>query len=143
VCRDLFGGHWLLIGPISAPLRDFLFAGAESGRHPVWQLYFGGLISFAVVAVRNRVGWNRGLLDENTARWLEKAGHLGTILPQSLPGRLPWPTLAMVAGLILAIETIVHFTVIPAERLPHPLVRRQLDAARSVPPGQCSISPGR
>jgi branched-chain amino acid transport system permease protein len=46
-------------------------------------------------------------------RPLLKAGTLGQMLPSYLIALVP--TLAMIAGLILSIETIVHYTVNPGE----------------------------
>ena len=46
-------------------------------------------------------------------RPLLKAGTLARVLPSYLIAFVP--TLAMIAGLILAIETIVHFTVNPGD----------------------------
>jgi branched-chain amino acid transport system permease protein len=75
---------------------------------PVWQLYFG-LIFIAVVVFAP--GGVTGLLMMH--RPLLKAGTLTGVLPSYAIAFVP--TLAMLAGLILAIETIVHFTVNPGD----------------------------
>jgi branched-chain amino acid transport system permease protein len=75
---------------------------------PVWQLYFG-LIFIAVVVFAP--GGITGLLMMH--RPLLKAGTLGKVLPSYAIAFVP--TLAMIAGLMLAIETIVHFTVNPGD----------------------------
>jgi branched-chain amino acid transport system ATP-binding protein len=74
----------------------------------VWQLYFG-LIFIAVVVFAP--GGITGLLMMH--RPLLKAGTLAKVLPSYLIALVP--TLAMIAGLILSIETIVHYTVNPGD----------------------------
>jgi branched-chain amino acid transport system permease protein len=102
------GGIGFFIGPIiGAVFVTFLSLGL-SDVTPVWQLYFG-LIFIAVVMFAP--GGLTGLLMKH--RPLLKAGTLGKVLPSYLIALVP--TLAMVAGLMLAIETIVHFTVNPGD----------------------------
>jgi branched-chain amino acid transport system permease protein len=74
----------------------------------VWQLYFG-LIFIAVVLFAP--GGITGLLMMH--RPLLKAGTLPKVLPSYLIALVP--TLAMITGLALAIETIVHYTVNPGD----------------------------
>jgi branched-chain amino acid transport system permease protein len=74
----------------------------------VWQLYFG-LIFIAVVVFAP--GGITGLLMMH--RPLLKAGTLSKVLPSYLIAFVP--TLAMIAGLILAIEITVHYTVNPGD----------------------------
>jgi branched-chain amino acid transport system permease protein len=74
----------------------------------VWQLYFG-LIFIAVVVFAP--GGITGLLMMH--RPLLKAGTLLQMLPSYLIALVP--TLAMIAGLVLSIETIVHYTVNPGD----------------------------
>ena len=57
-------------------------------------------------------------------RPLLKAGTLTKVLPSYLIALVP--TLAMIAGLILAIETIVHFTTGHGDDPQHQGLRRQL-----------------
>ena len=74
----------------------------------VWQLYFG---LFFIAVVTFAPGGLTGLLMMH--RPLLKAGTLGKVLPSYLIALVP--TLALVAGLVLAIETIVHHTVNPGD----------------------------
>jgi branched-chain amino acid transport system permease protein len=74
----------------------------------VWQLYFG-LIFIAVVMFAP--GGLTGLLMMH--RPLLKAGTLSLMLPSYLIALVP--TLAMIAGLVLSVETIVHYTVNPGD----------------------------
>src|SRR6185295_10300100 len=102
------GGIGFFIGPvIGAIFVTFLSLGL-SDVTAVWQLYFG-LIFIAVVMFAP--GGLTGLLMVH--RPLLKAGLLGKVLPSYLIAFVP--TLALIAGLMLAIETIVHFTVNPGD----------------------------
>jgi branched-chain amino acid transport system permease protein len=74
----------------------------------VWQLYFG-LIFIAVVMFAP--GGITGLLMMH--RPLLKAGTLGKVLPSYLMALVP--TVAMIAGGILVVETVVHFSVNPGD----------------------------
>jgi branched-chain amino acid transport system permease protein len=102
------GGIGFFIGPIVGAIFVTFLSLALSDVTPVWQLYFG-LIFIAVVMYAP--GGLTGLLMKH--RPLLKAGTLTKVLPSYLVALVP--TLAMVAGLLLAIETIVHFTVNPSD----------------------------
>ena len=102
------GGIGFFIGPIvGAILVTFLSLGL-SDLTQVWQLYFG-LIFMAVVLFAP--GGITGLLMMH--RPLIRAGTLLKVLPSYLVALAP--TLAMIAGLVVAIETVVHYTVNPGE----------------------------
>src|SRR5580698_4604896 len=98
------GGIGFFIGPIVGAIFVTLLSLGLSDLTAVWQLYFG-LIFIAVVMFAP--GGITGLLMMH--RPLVKAGTLGRVLPSYLIAFVP--TLALVAGLMLAIETIVHYTV--------------------------------
>jgi branched-chain amino acid transport system permease protein len=102
------GGIGFFIGPIVGAIFVTLLSLGLSDLTQVWQLYFG-LIFIAVVMFAP--GGLTGLLMRH--RPLLKAGTLNKVLPSYLIALVP--TLAMVAGLMLAIETIVHFTVNPTD----------------------------
>ena len=102
------GGVGFFIGPIVGAIFVTLLSLGLSDLTPVWQLYFG-LIFIAVVMFAP--GGITGLLMMH--RPLLKGGTLGKVLPSYLIALVP--TLAMIAGLVLAIETIVHHTVNPGE----------------------------
>jgi branched-chain amino acid transport system permease protein len=102
------GGIGFFIGPIVGAIFVTFLSLGLSDVTPVWQLYFG-LIFIAVVMFAP--GGLTGLLMKH--RPLIKAGTLSKVLPSYLIAFVP--TLAMVAGLMLAIETIVHFTVNPSD----------------------------
>jgi branched-chain amino acid transport system permease protein len=102
------GGIGFFIGPIvGAILVTFLSLGL-SDLTQVWQLYFG-LLFIAVVLFAP--GGITGLLMMH--RPLLRACTLPQVLPSYLVALVP--TLAMIAGLILAMETIVHYTVNPGD----------------------------
>jgi len=90
----------------SARLFVTLLSLGLSDLTPVWLLYFG-LIFIAVVVFAP--GGITGLLMMH--RPLVKAGTLASVLPSYLIALVP--TLAMLAGLVLSVETIVHFSVNP------------------------------
>ncbi|MDB5656681.1 MAG: transporter permease [Tardiphaga sp.] len=100
------GGIGFFIGPIVGAIFVTVLSLGLSDLTPVWQLYFG-LIFIAVVMFAP--GGITGLLMMH--RPLLRAGTLTRVLPSY--GVALVPTLAMLAGLILAIETTVHFTVSP------------------------------
>jgi len=100
------GGIGFFIGPIVGAIFVTFLSLGLSDLTPVWQLYFG-LIFIAIVVFAP--GGITGLLMMH--RPLLKAGTLPSVLPSYLIALVP--TLAMIAGLILAIETIVHFAVNP------------------------------
>ncbi|HYW62091.1 MAG TPA: branched-chain amino acid ABC transporter permease, partial [Bradyrhizobium sp.] len=102
------GGVGFFIGPIVGAIFVTILSLGLSDLTPVWQLYFG-LIFIAVVVFAP--GGITGLLMMH--RPLLRAGTLTKVLPSYLIAFIP--TLAMIAGLMLAIETIVHFTVNPNE----------------------------
>jgi branched-chain amino acid transport system permease protein len=102
------GGIGFFIGPIVGAIFVTFLSLGLSDVTPVWQLYFG-LIFIAVVMFAP--GGLTGILMKH--RPLIKAGTLGKVLPSYLIAFVP--TLAMVTGLMLTIETIVHFTVNPGD----------------------------
>jgi branched-chain amino acid transport system permease protein len=102
------GGVGFFIGPIVGAIFVTILSLGLSDLTPVWQLYFG-LIFIAVVVFAP--GGITGLLMMH--RPLLRAGTLTKVLPSYLIAFVP--TLAMIAGLILAIETTVHFTVNPGD----------------------------
>jgi branched-chain amino acid transport system permease protein len=102
------GGIGFFIGPmVGAIFVTFLSLGL-SDLTQVWQLYFG-LIFIAVVLFAP--GGITGLLMMHVP--LLEAGTLTRVLPSYLVALVP--TLAMIAGLILSTETIVHYTVNPGD----------------------------
>jgi branched-chain amino acid transport system permease protein len=102
------GGVGFFIGPIVGAIFVTMLSLGLSDLTPVWQLYFG-LIFIAVVMFAP--GGITGVLMKH--RPLIKAGTLGQVLPSYAVAFIP--TLAMIAGLMLAIEIIVHFTVNPGD----------------------------
>jgi branched-chain amino acid transport system permease protein len=102
------GGIGFFIGPVVGAIFVTMLSLGLSDLTQVWQLYFG-LIFIAVVMFAP--GGITGLMMMH--RPLLKAGTLQKVLPSYLVALVP--TLAMVAGLILAIETVVHYTVNPRD----------------------------
>jgi len=102
------GGIGFFIGPIVGAIFVTILSLGLSDLTQVWQLYFG-LIFIAVVLFAP--GGITGLLMMH--RPLLKAGTLRQVLPSYLVALIP--TLAMIAGLVLAVETIVHYTVNPGD----------------------------
>jgi branched-chain amino acid transport system permease protein len=102
------GGIGFFIGPIVGAIFVTFLSLGLSDLTQVWQLYFG-LIFIAVVLFAP--GGITGLLMMH--RPLVKAGTLPKVLPSYLAALVP--TLAMIVGLVLAIETIVHYTVNPGD----------------------------
>ena len=102
------GGIGFFIGPIVGAIFVTFLSLGLSDLTPVWQLYFG-LIFIAVVLFAP--GGITGLFMMH--RPLLKAGTLARVLPSYLVALVP--TLAMIAGLILSIETIVHYTENPSD----------------------------
>lgn len=102
------GGVGFFIGPIVGAIFVTLLSLGLSDLTGVWQLYFG-LIFIAVVMFAP--GGITGLLMMH--RPLIKAGTLGKVLPSYLVALVP--TLAMIVGLILAIEITVHYAVNPGD----------------------------
>ena len=102
------GGIGFFIGPIVGAIVVTILSLGLSDLTQVWQLYFG-LIFIAVVLFAP--GGITGLLMMH--RPLLRAGNLFKLLPSYLAALVA--TAAMIAGLILAIETIVHYTVNPGD----------------------------
>lgn len=102
------GGIGFFIGPIVGAIFVTILSLGLSDLTQVWQLYFG-LIFIAVVLFAP--GGITGLLMMH--RPLAKAGTLLAVLPSYLIALVP--TAAMIAGLILALETIVHYSVNPGD----------------------------
>ncbi len=98
------GGIGFFIGPIIGAIFVTYLSLALSDLSSVWQLYFG-LIFIAVVAFAP--GGITGLLMKH--RPVVRAGMMGPVLRAYLVALVP--TFAMVAGLVLAIEIVVHHTV--------------------------------
>jgi branched-chain amino acid transport system permease protein len=102
------GGIGFFIGPIVGAIFVTILSLGLSDLTQVWQLYFG-LIFIAVVLFAP--GGITGLLMMH--RPLLKAGTLQKVLPSYFVALAP--TAAMVAGLVLAVEIIVHYTVNPGD----------------------------
>jgi branched-chain amino acid transport system permease protein len=102
------GGVGFFIGPIIGAIFVTVLSLSLSDVTPVWQLYFG---LFFIAVVTFAPGGITGLLMMH--RPLLKAGTLGKVLPSYLTALIP--TLALVAGVVLAIETVVHHTVSPGD----------------------------
>jgi branched-chain amino acid transport system permease protein len=102
------GGVGFFVGPIVGAIFVTALSLGLSDLTQVWQLYFG-LIFIAVVLYAP--GGITGLVMMH--RPLVKAGTLHKVLPSY--GIAFVPTLAMIAGLMLGIETIVHYTVNPGD----------------------------
>jgi branched-chain amino acid transport system permease protein len=102
------GGVGYFIGPIVGAIFVTVLSLNLSDLTSVWQLYFG---LFFISVVTFAPGGITGLLMMH--RPLIRGGTLGKILPYYAIALIP--TLALVAGLVLAIETIVHHTVSPGD----------------------------
>jgi branched-chain amino acid transport system permease protein len=102
------GGVGYFIGPIVGAIFVTILSLSLSDLTPVWQLYFG---LFFIAVVTFAPGGITGLLMMH--RPLVRGGTLGKVLPFYLIALVP--TLALVAGLVLALETIVHFSVNASE----------------------------
>jgi branched-chain amino acid transport system permease protein len=102
------GGIGFFIGPIVGAIFVTILSLGLSDLTQVWQLYFG-LIFIAVVLFAP--GGITGLLMMH--RPLLKAGTLQKVLPSYFIALAP--TVAMIAGLVLAVEIIVHYTVNPGD----------------------------
>jgi len=102
------GGIGFFIGPIVGAIFVTILSLGLSDLTQVWQLYFG-LIFIAVVLFAP--GCITGLLMMH--RPLLKAGTLQKVLPSYFIALAP--TVAMIAGLVLAVEIIVHYTVNPGD----------------------------
>jgi branched-chain amino acid transport system permease protein len=102
------GGVGYFIGPIVGAIFVTVLSLSLSDLTSVWQLYFG---LFFIAVVTFAPGGITGLLMMH--RPLLKGGTLGKVLPSYFIALIP--TLALVAGLVLAIESIVHHTVNPGD----------------------------
>jgi branched-chain amino acid transport system permease protein len=102
------GGIGFFIGPIVGAVFVTILSLTLSDLTQVWQLYFG---LFFIAVVMFAPGGLTGLLMMHRPLW--RGGALAKVLPYYAIAFVP--TFAMVAGLSLAIETIVHFTVNPNE----------------------------
>jgi branched-chain amino acid transport system permease protein len=102
------GGVGYFIGPIVGAIFVTVLSLSLSDLTPVWQLYFG---LFFIAVVTFAPGGITGLLMMH--RPLLKSGTFGKVMPAYLIAFIP--TLALLAGLVLAIETIVHHTVNPGD----------------------------
>ncbi|UWU90181.1 branched-chain amino acid ABC transporter permease [Bradyrhizobium sp. CB1015] len=97
------GGVGYFIGPIVGAIFVTVLSLSLSDLTSVWQLYFG---LFFIAVVTFAPGGITGLLMMH--RPLVRGGTLPKVLPYYLIALVP--TLAMVAGIVLAIETIVFYT---------------------------------
>ena len=102
------GGVGYFIGPIVGAIFVTVLSLSLSDLTAVWQLYFG---LFFIAVVTFAPGGITGLLMMH--RPLLRGGTLGKVLPYYLIALVP--TLALVAGLVLALETIVHHSVNPGD----------------------------
>jgi len=102
------GGVGYFIGPIVGAIFVTVLSLSLSDLTAVWQLYFG---LFFIAVVTFAPGGITGLLMMH--RPLLRGGTLGKVLPYYLIALAP--TLALVAGLVLALESIVHHTVNPGD----------------------------
>ena len=102
------GGAGFFIGPILGAIVVTYLQLELSDLTSVWQLYFGlifiGMVMFAPGGIAGLLMKHRPLL---------RAGTLGSVIPSYLVALIP--TLAMVAGFVLAIEIIVRHTVMANE----------------------------
>lgn len=97
------GGIGFFIGPVVGAIFVTILSLGLSDLTTVWQLYFG-LIFIAVVVFAP--GGITGLLMMH--RPLVRSGMLGRVIPSYLVALVP--TLALLLGLMLGIESIVHYT---------------------------------
>ena len=102
------GGVGFFIGPIVGAIFVTVLSLSLSDLTAVWQLYFG---LFFIAVVTFAPGGITGLLMMH--RPLLRGGTLGKVVPYYLIAFIP--TLAMVVGLVLVLETIVHHSVNPGD----------------------------
>jgi branched-chain amino acid transport system permease protein len=102
------GGVGYFIGPIVGAIFVTVLSLSLSDLTTVWQLYFG---LFFIAVVTFAPGGITGLLMMH--RPLIRGGTLRKLVPYYLISLVP--TLAMIAGFVLGIETVVHHTVNPGE----------------------------
>lgn len=102
------GGVGFFVGPIAGAIFVTLLSLGLSDLTQVWQLYFGlifiAVVLFAPGGITGLVMMHRPLVEGAT---------LSKVIPSYLVSLVP--TLAMIAGLILSVETIVHYTVNPGD----------------------------
>jgi branched-chain amino acid transport system permease protein len=102
------GGVGFFAGPIAGAIFVTLLSLGLSDLTQVWQLYFGlifiAVVLFAPGGITGLVMMHRPLVERAT---------LSKVIPSYLVSLVP--TLAMIAGLVLSIETIVHYTVNPGD----------------------------
>jgi len=102
------GGVGFFIGPIVGAIFVTVLSLGLSDLTTVWQLYFG---LFFIVVVMFAPGGITGLLMMH--RPLIKGGTLGKVLPAYAVALVP--TLALVIGLMIGIESSVHYLMNPTE----------------------------
>ncbi len=102
------GGVAFFIGPIVGAIFVTFLSLALSDVTSVWQLYFG---LFFIAVVMFAPGGITGLLMMH--RPLVRNGKLNKVLPWYAIALVP--TLAMVTGLMIAIECVVHHTTNPSD----------------------------
>jgi branched-chain amino acid transport system permease protein len=102
------GGVGFFIGPVIGAIFVTLLSLSLSDLTTVWQLYFG---LFFIAMVMFAPGGITGLLMKH--RPLVRGGTLFKVLPSYVVAFVP--TLALVIGLMVAIECVVHYTVNPGE----------------------------
>jgi len=102
------GGVAFFIGPIVGAIFVTFLSLGLSDLTSVWQLYFG---LFFIAVVMFAPGGITGLMMMH--RPLIRGGTLGRVLPSYLVAFVP--TMALLIGLMLAIECVVHYTVNPNE----------------------------
>ena len=102
------GGIAFFIGPIVGAIFVTFLSLALSDVTPVWQLYFGlffiAVVMFAPFGITGLLMMHRPLV---------RRGTLGKVLPWYAIALVP--TLALMTGLMLAIESIVHYTTNPSD----------------------------
>jgi branched-chain amino acid transport system permease protein len=97
------GGAGHFIGPILGAVLVSYLQNMLSDITDIWQLYFG--LMFIAVVIFAPSGLAGMIM---THRPLLKAGTLWRLVPAYMSALLP--TLVMIAGLVLAIETVAHLT---------------------------------
>ena len=119
------GGAGFFIGPILGAIVVTYLQLELSDLTSVWQLYFGlifiGMVMFAPGGIAGLLMKHRPLL---------RAGTLGSVIPSYLVALIP--TLAMVAGFVLAIEIIVRHTVMANESPIVNLFRVPFDTSKAL-----------
>ena len=102
------GGIGFFIGPVVGAIFVTVLSLGLSDLTTVWQLYFGllfiAIVMFAPFGITGLLMMHRPLI---------RGGTLGRVLPSYLIALVP--TLALMIGLMLGIESIVHYTMNPME----------------------------